>query len=68
MICDLEVPARVFDSTRHLGAIVVGMTLRVPTIGTPGADQLEAYSKIYHMAVGKHLEVQFLADSTRTRR
>ena len=46
---------------------VVGMTLRVPTIGTPGADQLEAHLKIYHMAVTKHIEVQFLMDSTRTR-
>ena len=43
MICDWKVPARVFDSTRHLGAIVVGMILQVPTIGTPDAAQLEAH-------------------------
>ena len=54
----------VFDSTRHLGAIVVGMTLRVPNIGTPGSAQLEAHSKTYHMAFGKQLEDQFLVDST----
>ena len=44
------------------------MTLRVPNFGTPGAAQLEAQSKIYHMAVARCTEAHFLADSTRTRR
>ena len=46
----------------------MGMTLQVPNIGTPGAAQLEAHSKIYHMAVAKRIEVHFPTDSTRTRR
>ena len=50
------------------GVSVVGMTLRVPTIGIPDATQLEAHSKIYDMAVTRHIEVHFPTDSTRTRR
>ena len=36
---DLEVLARVFDSTKHLGATDVGMTFRVPRFGTLGTAQ-----------------------------
>ena len=36
---DLEVLARVFDSTKHLGATDVGMTFRVPHFGTLGTAQ-----------------------------
>ena len=34
-----EVLARVFDSTKHLGATDVGMTFRVPRFGTLGTAQ-----------------------------
>ena len=44
---DLEVLARVFDSTKHLGATDVGMTFRVPRFGTLGTAQygdIEGYT------------------------
>ena len=34
-----EVLARVFDSTKHLGATDMGMTFRVPHFGTLGIAQ-----------------------------
>ena len=41
-----QVLARVFDSTKHLGATDMGMTFRVTTFDTPGLAQQESIEKI----------------------
>ena len=58
---DLEVLARVFDSTKHLGATDVGMTFRVPHFGTLGTAQ-------YGDTEAAHIEARKAYSSRRCRR